>query len=113
MRRHGLSLGYGSLECTPLSEFGSHSTGSKGILRAADIVEITGGIDTVLEAYRAHVAERAELNIPAKPLTAEQVAGLIDLIKNPVYIPHIFQILQPRFRQFPLFIRKRFVYIVN
>ena len=37
----------------------------------------------MLEAYRAHVAERAELNIPAKPLTAEQVAGLIDLIKNP------------------------------
>ena len=37
----------------------------------------------MLEAYRAHVAERAELNIPAKPLNAEQVAGLIELIKNP------------------------------
>jgi aconitate hydratase 2 / 2-methylisocitrate dehydratase len=37
----------------------------------------------VLEAYRAHVAERAELNIPPKPLNAEQTAGLVELIKNP------------------------------
>ena len=37
----------------------------------------------MLEAYRAHVAERAEQNIPPKPLTAEQVAQLIDLLKQP------------------------------
>jgi aconitate hydratase 2/2-methylisocitrate dehydratase len=37
----------------------------------------------VLEAYRAHVAERAEQGIPAKPLNAEQVAGLVELLKNP------------------------------
>lgn len=41
------------------------------------------GSKTVLEAYRAHVAERAQLNIPAKPLNAEQVAALIELLKNP------------------------------
>jgi aconitate hydratase 2/2-methylisocitrate dehydratase len=37
----------------------------------------------VLEAYRQHVAERAEQNIPPKPLSAEQTAALIELIKNP------------------------------
>ncbi|WP_428240479.1 bifunctional aconitate hydratase 2/2-methylisocitrate dehydratase [Gynuella sp.] len=37
----------------------------------------------MLEAYRAHVAERAELGIVPKPLNAEQVAGLIELLKNP------------------------------
>ncbi len=37
----------------------------------------------MLEAYRAHVAERAELGIPPKPLSAEQVADLVELIKNP------------------------------
>jgi aconitate hydratase 2/2-methylisocitrate dehydratase len=37
----------------------------------------------VLEAYRKHVAERAELGIVAKPLDAAQVAELIDLLKNP------------------------------
>jgi aconitate hydratase 2/2-methylisocitrate dehydratase len=37
----------------------------------------------VLEAYRKHVAERAELGIVAKPLEAAQVAELIDLLKNP------------------------------
>ena len=37
----------------------------------------------VLEAYRAHVAERAELGIPPKPLTPEQVADLVELLKNP------------------------------
>jgi len=37
----------------------------------------------VLEAYRQHVAERAQQNIPPKPLSAEQTAGLIELIKNP------------------------------
>ncbi|MBT7340995.1 MAG: aconitate hydratase B, partial [Halieaceae bacterium] len=38
---------------------------------------------TVLEAYRAHVTERAQENIPAKPLSASQVAELIELLKNP------------------------------
>lgn len=37
----------------------------------------------MLEAYRAHVAERAAMNIPPKPLDAEQVAGLIELLKSP------------------------------
>ena len=37
----------------------------------------------MLEAYREHVAERASLNIPPKPLSAEQVAGLVELLKNP------------------------------
>ncbi|WP_123710649.1 bifunctional aconitate hydratase 2/2-methylisocitrate dehydratase [Sinobacterium caligoides] len=37
----------------------------------------------MLEAYRAHVAERAEQGIPAKPLSAEQVAGLVELLKAP------------------------------
>ncbi|QHQ40781.1 bifunctional aconitate hydratase 2/2-methylisocitrate dehydratase [Microbulbifer hydrolyticus] len=38
---------------------------------------------SVLEAYRKHVAERAEQDIPPKPLNAEQVAGLVELLKNP------------------------------
>ena len=37
----------------------------------------------MLEAYREHEAERAAQGIPAKPLNAEQVAALIELIKNP------------------------------
>lgn len=37
----------------------------------------------MLEAYREHVAERASQNIPPKALNAEQVAGLIELLKNP------------------------------
>ena len=37
----------------------------------------------MLEAYREHVAERAALNIPPKPLSAEQVAALVELLKNP------------------------------
>ncbi|KAA1193878.1 bifunctional aconitate hydratase 2/2-methylisocitrate dehydratase [Pseudohalioglobus sediminis] len=37
----------------------------------------------MLEAYREHVAERAAQNIPPKPLNAEQVAGLVELLKNP------------------------------
>ena len=37
----------------------------------------------MLEAYRQHEAERATQGIPAKPLSAEQVAGLIELLKNP------------------------------
>ncbi|UTW45721.1 bifunctional aconitate hydratase 2/2-methylisocitrate dehydratase [bacterium SCSIO 12696] len=37
----------------------------------------------MLEAYRQHAAERAALNIPAKPLSPEQVADLVELLKNP------------------------------
>ena len=37
----------------------------------------------MLEAYRQHVAERANQNIPPKPLSAEQVAALVELLKNP------------------------------
>ncbi|MFT4813355.1 MAG: aconitate hydratase 2/2-methylisocitrate dehydratase [Paracoccaceae bacterium] len=38
---------------------------------------------TLLEAYRAHVAERAEIGVVPKPLSAEQVADLIELLKSP------------------------------
>ena len=37
----------------------------------------------MLENYRHHVAERAALNLPPLPLTAEQVAALVELLKNP------------------------------
>jgi len=37
----------------------------------------------MLQAYRAHVAERATLGIPPLPLTAKQTAELIELLKNP------------------------------
>jgi aconitate hydratase 2/2-methylisocitrate dehydratase len=37
----------------------------------------------VLEAYRQHVDERAAEGVPPKPLTAEQVADLVELLKNP------------------------------
>ena len=37
----------------------------------------------MLEAYREHVAERAQQNIPPKPLNAEQVAALVELLKAP------------------------------
>ncbi len=37
----------------------------------------------MLEAYRAHVAERGALGIPALPLTADQTAELVELLKNP------------------------------
>jgi aconitate hydratase 2 / 2-methylisocitrate dehydratase len=37
----------------------------------------------MLQAYRAHVAERAALGIPALPLSAKQTAELIELLKNP------------------------------
>jgi len=37
----------------------------------------------VLKAYREHVAERAEMGIVPKPLDANQVAELIELLKNP------------------------------
>ena len=37
----------------------------------------------MLQAYRAHVAERAALGIPPLPLSAKQTAEVIDLLKNP------------------------------
>lgn len=37
----------------------------------------------MLEQYRKHVEERAAEGIPPKPLSAEQVAELVELIKNP------------------------------
>ena len=37
----------------------------------------------MLEAYRKHVEERAAQGIVPKPLNAEQVAGLVELLKNP------------------------------
>jgi len=37
----------------------------------------------VLEAYRAHVAERAALGIPALPLSKQQTTELVALLKNP------------------------------
>ena len=37
----------------------------------------------MLKAYAAHVAERAAQNLPPLPLSAEQVAELVELLKNP------------------------------
>jgi len=37
----------------------------------------------MLKNYRAHVAERAALGIPPLPLSAQQTAELIELLKNP------------------------------
>src|SRR5210317_880702 len=37
----------------------------------------------MLQAYRDHIAEREQDGIPPKPLDAQQVADLIELIKNP------------------------------
>ena len=37
----------------------------------------------MLQAYRQHVAERAALGIPPLPLSAQQTADLIELIKAP------------------------------
>jgi aconitate hydratase 2/2-methylisocitrate dehydratase len=37
----------------------------------------------MLQAYRQHVAERAALGIPPLPLTAQQTAEVIALLKTP------------------------------
>ena len=37
----------------------------------------------MLQAYREHVKERAEQGIVPKPLSAAQVADLVELIKSP------------------------------
>ena len=38
----------------------------------------------MLEAYRKHVEERAAAGVVPKPLDAEQVAGLVELVKSPI-----------------------------
>ena len=37
----------------------------------------------MFEAYNAHVAERAALGIPALPLSKDQTAELVKMLKNP------------------------------
>ncbi|MEQ1487501.1 MAG: bifunctional aconitate hydratase 2/2-methylisocitrate dehydratase [Methylotenera sp.] len=37
----------------------------------------------MLKAYQAHVAERSAVQLPPLPLSAEQVASVVDLLKNP------------------------------
>ena len=37
----------------------------------------------MLDAYREHVAERAQKNIPPAPLSPEQVASLVELLADP------------------------------
>ena len=37
----------------------------------------------MLEAYRAHVAERAALGIPPLPLSKAQMQSLVELLKAP------------------------------
>jgi len=37
----------------------------------------------MLDAYNAQVAERAAQGIPALPLTKDQTAKLVELLKNP------------------------------
>ncbi len=39
--------------------------------------------EVMLQAYREHVTERAEQNIPPLPLNAQQVADLVELLKKP------------------------------
>ncbi|MEY3243880.1 MAG: hypothetical protein RJB20_120, partial [Pseudomonadota bacterium] len=37
----------------------------------------------MLKAYQIHVQERAALQLPPLPLNAEQVAQVVELLKNP------------------------------
>ena len=37
----------------------------------------------MLKAYQTHVQERANIQLPPLPLSAEQVASLVELLKNP------------------------------
>ena len=37
----------------------------------------------MLTSYRQHVAERAALGIPPLPLSAQQTAEVVELLKNP------------------------------
>ncbi len=43
----------------------------------------TCGEHTLLEAYRKHVEERAALGVVPQPLSPEQTADLVELLKNP------------------------------
>jgi aconitate hydratase 2/2-methylisocitrate dehydratase len=54
-------------------------------LMTADAFRLTHPKEVIvmLEAYRQHAAERAALGIPPLPLSAQQVADLVELIKNP------------------------------
>ncbi|AWL12893.1 Aconitate hydratase [Saliniradius amylolyticus] len=47
------------------------------------LLQSTKEDEVVLEAYRKHVEERAAEGVPPKPLNPEQVAGLVELLKNP------------------------------
>jgi aconitate hydratase 2/2-methylisocitrate dehydratase len=40
-------------------------------------------VSEFLTAYRAHVAERSAQGVPPVPLSAQQTAEVIDLLKNP------------------------------
>src|SRR5690606_31498797 len=48
------------------------------VFRLPDLLE-----SSMLQAYRQHAAERAALGIPPLPLDAQQVADLVELLKNP------------------------------
>jgi len=52
----------------------------------------------VLEAYRAHVAERAALGIPPLPLSKSQTEELVALLRNPPAgeAPHLLELLTYR-----------------
>jgi len=41
------------------------------------------GVNIVLEAYRKHIEERAALGVVPQPLSPEQTADLVELLKNP------------------------------
>ena len=59
----------------------SHRTAyNPGVL---NLLPIPRDISMFLETYRQHVAERAALGIPPLPLSAQQTAELIELLKNP------------------------------
>ena len=48
-----------------------------------------------LEDYKAHVAERETLGVPPLPLSAEQTAELIELIKTDC-TDELLELLTPR-----------------
>ncbi len=50
---------------------------------SGEISDVLAEDTFVLDAYRKHVAERAEMGIDPKPLSAEQVAELVELLKQP------------------------------
>jgi len=53
------------------------------IRRKTELSNYPKEIPAVLEAYRAHVAERQLQGIPPKALTPEWTAGLVELLKTP------------------------------